>query len=251
MPHGRTIFYPFILATISMVLSFRTLASCDLISTKWSIDCSSTVSAQCVFKSNLNLGLLAKETFVNINVDDEARPNLDELTKVCRWYTEEEREWLLGKYWDMTIISQSIIVGIAFLGTFCIGLTSCYAFKGMYKFKLLSMIFVLCAIANAFPLALQLTSDLCTLQRGICDPTEAFCVSSCFWGSGSWQTLAASFMWMSTAITTWLVPSTHTNLRYSDKYGEDVDEESICRTNSHGSKSVEDDCESEFSDFER
>ena len=66
MPHSRIIFYPFVLATISMILSFRTLSSCDLISTKWSIDCSSEFSHQCVLKSNLNLGILGeKEALLN------------------------------------------------------------------------------------------------------------------------------------------------------------------------------------------
>lgn len=60
MPHGKAIFFPFILVTVSFMMSFRTISSCDLIAARWSIDCSSWYSSQCVFKSTLNLGLLGE-----------------------------------------------------------------------------------------------------------------------------------------------------------------------------------------------
>ena len=174
-----------------------------------------------------------------------AQPNMDELLKVCRWYSDDEREWLLGKYWDIAFISQMTVVAFAIFGIFCIGLTSCCAFKRKITFKMLSFFFLISAIVNAYPLMLQFTSDFCTLDQGICDPTQSFCVSSCSWGSGSWQTLAASFMWISTATTTLLIPSAQ-SMRNEMKYDEG-DEESSYQTDA---RSVENESfeESNFSD---
>ena len=182
---------------------------------------------------------------MNPNLNTTAQPNMDELLKVCTWYSEEEREWLLGKYWDIAFISQIAVVACALFGIFCIGVTSCYAFKRNITFKILSFLFMISAIVNAYPLILQFTSDFCTLDEGICDPTQSFCVNSCSWGSGSWQTLAASFMWISTSITTWLIPPGKST-RNVLKYNEEDDEESSYQTDT---RSVEiDSFEESFSD---
>ena len=78
---------------------------------------------------------------------------------------------------------------------------------------MLSVVFGFCAIANSLPLSLQYMSDVCTQDQGICDPSQTFCVSKCTWGSGSWQTVASSCIWISNAITTWLIsPSNDENM---------------------------------------
>mmetsp|Transcript_22591 Transcript_22591/g.28510 ORF Transcript_22591/g.28510 Transcript_22591/m.28510 type:complete len:257 (-) Transcript_22591:88-858(-) len=205
MPHGKSIIYPFLLGTISTVLSFRTLSSCDLISTKSSIDCSSQYSSQCVFKSTLGLGLLGKETYIDLQIGGSAESKIENLTKVCKFYSEEEREWLLDGLWQGIAVSQGAIVMMGVFGLVCVGITSCFLFRRRQIFKTISAVFSLCAFMNCLPLMLQFTSNFCQLEEGTCNETGSSCLSSCRWGSGSWQTLATSFLWLSSSITTWLI----------------------------------------------
>lgn len=149
---------------------------------------------------------------------------------------------MLDHFWDAALISQIVIIAFALLAMCCIGLTSSYAFKNGIFFKIISMISGICAIANGAPLLLKLTSDICTIEKGICNPSQIFCVSSCFWAGGSLQTLAGSLMWLSTSITTALIPSAQTNTTNVDLIKNDCtdkDEESSYGTRSYNSKSVQ------------
>lgn len=161
----------------------------------------------------------AKETFVYLGEREESvQPNIEDLTKVCQWYTPQEREWLLGNLWDIAVLSQASVVLIAIVGMLLIGFTTCYAFRHQSQFKAMSLFFCFSAIGNAFPLILQYKSDFCAINEGVCNDAETFCVSSCSWGRGSWQTLAASFLWLTTAFTTWLInPSNYKKKRTREK----------------------------------
>lgn len=149
---------------------------------------------------------VAKETFVKqIEQNDDIKTNLEDLNKVCLWYTQEERNWLLNNFWNYALVSEATIILIGLICVSVVGATSCYAFQRTKIFKVFSFAFGCCAIVNALPLGLQYTSDFCTKEEGICNPSGNFCVSTCSWGSGSWQTLATSFLWLSTSFTTWLI----------------------------------------------
>ena len=170
-----------------------------------------------------------KETYVNIDQND-VEPKLENLIKVCQWYTEDERNWLLNYFWDSAILSQVSVVALASIGILVITMTTCIRFKRMFTFKILSGLFGLGALVNSFPLALKFTSDFCTINEGICDPSQSYCVSSCTWGSGSWQTLASSLMWISTAFTTWLIAPS-----YEPKKPESENDLSSVETDDSGS----------------
>ncbi len=150
------------------------------------------------------------------------------LTKVCKWYSEGEREWLLDGFWQATAITQGTIIIMACIGISCIGIASCFAFSKPLIFKIISVAFSVCAIINCLPLTLQFTSDFCQLEDGICDDTESYCLSSCVWGSGSYQTLATSFLWLSSSITTWVI-SSPVQTFHANK--DESDEESSLDTN--------------------
>lgn len=107
--------------------------------------------------------------------------------------------------WDFSVLSQSIIVVVALFGMIFIGATTCYDFKAAKKCKALSIIFCICSLINGIPLVLKFNSDVCTIDEGICDPTNTFCVTSCSWGAGSWQALAASCLWLASSISLWVL----------------------------------------------
>ena len=150
--------------------------------------------------------IVGKETYVDLQTHDENMEfKMKNLKKVCKWYSEEEREWLLDGFWKYVAITQGAVILMACIGLSCIAIACCFAFKSQLIFKILSVVFSICAIFNCIPLTLKFTSDFCQIENGICDETEFSCLSSCVWGSGSWQTLATSFMWLSSCITTWLI----------------------------------------------
>jgi len=206
MPYGTVTAGVFALGSISFVLSFITLSSCNLISTKWSIDCSSALQSACVFKTDLGLGLLAKETYVTTE-DETGLGPFDNMNKVCTSYNAYEREWLVGTFWNAASKTQLAVVIITLIGIIVLLIASCYTFKRTVIFKITSAAFLIGSIMNAIPLLLQFTADVCKIPEGICDESQHFCARSCSWGSGSWQTLASSCISLSTSLIIWTISS--------------------------------------------
>jgi len=183
----------------------------------------------------------AKEMYVKpteFELDGNNQPKLEELTKVCQWYTREEREWLLSNnLWEVITMTQFSVTFLALIGMLLIGITTCYAFKRLTLIKMFSILFGFCSIANALPLLLQYQSDFCTINEGSCNEPQTQCVSSCSWGVGSWLSLATSFLWISTACMTWLVrPARHdgkNEIYYNDDSSYETDHSG---SSSHGEK---------------
>ncbi len=60
-PHGNFILLPFLVVTVASVMSFGSLASCDLVKTEWAIDCSSSQNtSNCVYIATMKMGLIGK-----------------------------------------------------------------------------------------------------------------------------------------------------------------------------------------------
>lgn len=207
MPHTRTVILPFLTAMIGLVLSFRSLASCDLIITDWNIDCS-TPERSCVYQIQLGVGLLAKETLIAV---EEGREELildgndENMDKVCKWYTNEEKEWLQSEnIWKISILACGICCCIGVLGIIILGSMSCIQYREKLV-KATSALIGLCAFLSPIPFLLYFNTRLCLTQFGLCDPSETNCVQDCTMGMSSFQLIAATCVWLGSALTVWTV----------------------------------------------
>jgi hypothetical protein len=151
---------------------------------------------------------------VNLETDQDGQIDFEDLTKVCQWYSEDEREWLLNNLWDTAILTQISVVLMAFVCFMLLGVASSYRFNNrLVFFRMLSVTFGFSGIINALPLLLHYSSDVCTIEDGICDSFSFNCVSSCKWAGGSWLTASSSLLFACTAVTTWLVTPPAKKLR--------------------------------------
>lgn len=189
------------MAMMAFILNFRILASCDMLTTKWSIDCSSSKSESCVYIANIGMGFLAKESIVS---DPNSVSSVREMLKVCQWYTNDDREWLWDKFWNVSFYSYILCTIIGAVVCALLTLGSCCLFQKMTS-RAISYMFGILAILSTLPFVIYWKSDICSKKTGVCDDTQIYCVDTCEMGRGSWQLFACSFMWISAMVTTWSI----------------------------------------------
>ena len=201
MPNGKIVLLPFTLSIIAFLLAFKTLSNCDMIITEWNIDCSTPTTSNCMYISYLSMGLLTRESLVGIN---DGNNNL-EMAKVCQWHEEDDKTWLLDPLW---IISKWCVITCIILALINIGIllaASCYQFDS-FVFRRISFSFGFISVLSAVPFSLYFASGVCNADVSVCDISQTNCVMSCKMGTGSWQLLASSFTFLSTMISSLLVP---------------------------------------------
>lgn len=125
-----------------------------------------------------------------------------EMVTVCKWYSAEERQWLLGGLWEYSTCIFAACILISFFTVGFIGFTSSCHVKTKHM-RGASFIFGLLSVLNILPI-LVYQSDFCK-EDIVCNPSHSTCVSACRLGNGSWQLIAVSFMWVSAMITTWFI----------------------------------------------
>lgn len=202
MPNGQVVIVPLILGIVATTVSFKILSGCDMVKTEWNINCSTETTSNCLFVSELSIGLLAKE----ILVGTENENNEIQYSKVCQWHTEEDGTWLLDPLW---IVAKWCLIGSLISAVINIGvlvMSSCYEF-GRKNFKRVSILFGIISFLNLIPMMLYFASDVCKDDVFVCDETETNCVVGCKMGPGSWQLLASSFTFLSTMISIWTILS--------------------------------------------
>ena len=147
-----------------------------------------------------------------IDHDIETFENIE---RECRWYTHEERDWLLDIFWTSGLI---ILIGCLSLGLFgvsCLTLASC-CFLQKRQLKTVSNAFIVAALLNIAPLVVFFKSDVCQ-DGGICDEDILFCVSQCRLGMSSYEIAASCFMWTGSAVSTWMVANPRQKRRNGEK----------------------------------
>lgn len=172
-----------------------------MVITKWSIDCSLSKSENCVFIANIGIGFLAKQSFVR-NSDANSDNNVDEMLKVCQWYSNNDREWLWDKFWNMSFYSFILCTITGAVACALLSIGSCYVLEKKTS-RVLSYIFGILAILSIAPFLIYWKSDICSKDTGVCDQSQSNCVDTCHMGNGSWQLFASSFIWISAMVTTW------------------------------------------------
>lgn len=221
MPNGNYVLIPFVMAVMAFVLNFRILASCDMVMTKWSIDCSLSNSQSCVYVANIGMGFLAKQEIVN-NPNSES--DAGEMMKICQWYSNQDRGWLWDKFWNVSFYS---FIGCTVLGAVTcalLGMSSCHTYKKKQS-KMLSYLFGNLAILNTIPFLIYWKSKVCSKKGGVCDPSLTNCVDTCQMGSGSWQLFACSFIWISAMMTTWSIEPVKPSTEEKDDASQSTDDE--------------------------
>jgi len=160
---------------------------------------------------------LAKHSFVR-------HPN-GEMLKVCQWYSNQDKDWLWDKWWN---VSFYIFVACTILGAVtCILMgisSSCWKLKKM-DCRVLSYIFGILAILNIGPFLIYWKADICSNSTTMCDESQINCVETCEMGSGSWQLFACSFIWISTMVTTWSMDLKNKNSLEKDNASQSTDDE--------------------------
>ncbi len=141
-----------------------------------------------------------KETFVEGELDENNSP---EMLKMCTFYTDQERHWLLDRSFSVSFVINACTMIFGFMSMFVLLMSSTRPLK-VDAFRTMSVGFGINAILNMSPLLILLKSNVCT-DRGICDDSQTNCVSGCELSTGSWQVLATSVMWISAMISSWVI----------------------------------------------
>ncbi len=125
------------------------------------------------------------------------------MLKICKWYTDQERHWLLDRNFSASFVINACTTLFGFMSMFVLLISSTCSLK-IDAFRTMSVGFGINAILNMSPLLIVLKSNVCT-DGGICDDSQTNCVSSCELSTGSWQVLATSVMWISAMISSWVI----------------------------------------------
>jgi hypothetical protein len=146
--------------------------------------------------------------------DDQAEL-YEDIERECRWYTDEEREWLLDMSWTSSLMVLTGCLSLGFFGVFVLLLSSFCSLK-KFELKAVSNSFTLAALLNIAPLVVFLKSGICA-TGGVCDEDVFFCVSECEFGTSAFEIIASCFMWTGSAISTLMLMSHRHKIRRGGK----------------------------------
>ena len=148
-----------------------------------------------------------------MNSEDNGAGLYGDIERECRWYTDEEREWLLDIFWTSSLMILTCCLSLGLFGAFVLLLSSSFSLK-KFELKGVSHSFSLAALLNIAPLVVFLKSTICK-DEGVCDEDVFFCASNCKLGTSAFEIGASCLMWTGSAVSTWMLMGRGQNRRGS------------------------------------